>query len=140
MGSALDIELDNPSGCFAPGEAIQGTASWQLGSLPNALELRLLWHTSGKAEPAIGLVQNITLSPQQPAGRERFRLQLPREPYSFRGQHIRLQWAIELVVFPGLQTCRLEIVMGPEGREVVIPHKPDIWHRPPPAGTTPSTT
>ena len=49
-----------------------------------------------------------------------FSLRLPREPYSFSGKLISLVWALELIVEPGSNVTRQELVMSASGKEVVL--------------------
>jgi hypothetical protein len=42
----------------------------------------------------------------------------PKGPYAFSGKLITLAWAIELVVLPGGETERLDLLIGPAPVEV----------------------
>lgn len=121
----LEIALDEDSRRFHPGEEIRGTVSWELDKLPRKIEVRLFWYTRGKADQDVGVVETLPIEPQYASGRQAFRFRLPDSYYSFSGKHISLIWAIELVVFPGARAERVELVVGPNAAEIVLPHAPD---------------
>ena len=50
-----------------------------------------------------------------------FSLALPRQPFSFSGKLISLEWALELIVEPGSNVARETFVLSPTGSEVVLP-------------------
>jgi hypothetical protein len=51
----LGIELNGNKTAFAPGEPVEGRIEWQSDVNPAALELSLLWYTSGKGTRDIGI-------------------------------------------------------------------------------------
>ncbi len=115
----LRIEFDGDRASFLPGEQVAGTVSWQLLEPTESVELRLFYYTLGKGDQDVGVAEAKEL-PAVQEGEERFELTLPRQPYSFSGTLISIVWALELVANPGAITERLEIVIGPEKREVRV--------------------
>ena len=120
--SELKILLRDEQTSFRPGETVEGVAGWRLDGLPDSVELRLFWFTRGKGTEDVSVVNLVRFdSPGLEEGR-RFTFTLPLEPYSFSGQLVSLIWALELVVEPGEQSARVEIVVSPSGREILL-HK-----------------
>jgi hypothetical protein len=120
--SELKILLRDEQTSFRPGETVEGVAGWRLPGLPDTIELRLFWFTRGKGTEDVRVVNLVRFdSPGLEEGR-RFTFTLPAEPFSFSGQLVSLIWALELVVEPGEQSARVEIVMSPSGREILL-HK-----------------
>lgn len=120
--SELKILLKDEGTSFRPGETIEGVAGWRLDDVPDTVELRLFWFTRGKGTEDVCVVRLVRFdSPGSEEGR-RFDFKLPAEPFSFSGQLVSLIWALELVVEPGQQSTRVEIVMSPSGREILL-HK-----------------
>jgi hypothetical protein len=106
---------------YRPGEELVGAAGWELSKPPTAVEARLIWFTRGKGTGDVGVVETVRLEQCQAAGARPFRFQLPPQPWSFSGKLISLVWAVELVALPSQESTRLEFVLGPEGKEVVLP-------------------
>jgi len=116
----LDIELNDGRDTFAPAELVEGRIEWSLDANPKALELTLLWYTSGKGTRDVHvLYTNRTDSPGA-FGSDKFSFTLPPGPYSFSGKLISLIWALELTCTPGDETLRKEIVVSPTGREILL--------------------
>jgi hypothetical protein len=84
------------------------------------LELRLFWYTKGKGDRDVQIVDSRAWA--NPALQERrdFRFTLPRAPYSFSGKLISLIWALELVEPRTGEEARVEFVMAPTGREILL--------------------
>ncbi len=109
---------------FEPGEEVEGAAGWELEARPESVEVRLIWFTRGKGTEDVGLVEKVRFEQPQAAEARPFRLRLPPQPYSFSGKLISLIWALELVALPGKQSARVELVVAPGGKEVVLPANP----------------
>jgi hypothetical protein len=109
----LNIHLLEARVGFRPGEVLRGTAEWQLGAAPIAIEVRLCWlvRVQGIAETR----RMQTLRFDRPAASEKrnFEFTLPDGPYSYSGTLSRLDWAIELVVLPGMEFTDLFFHLGP---------------------------
>jgi hypothetical protein len=117
--SWLEISLAEPRFLFAPGETIAGTASWSLDGDPREVELRLFWFTQGKGDEDVGIVDRTRFEAPGRQDRREFRLRIPPAgPLSFSGQLTTHARALELVVEPGEQTRRLELLVSASGREI----------------------
>lgn len=116
----LSIELNDGKEAFAPGEQVEGRIEWTLDANPKALELSLLWYTSGKGTRDIAVLQTNRVDGPGAFGSDKFSFALPGGPYSFSGRLISLIWALELTCTPGNETIRKEIVVSPTGREIVL--------------------
>lgn len=118
--NALDVKIAGGQTTFRPGEEVRGVASWSLAAPPEKVELRLFWHTQGKGDQDVAIVETIPFDAPGQKDRREFALRLPDGPYSFSGKLISLLWSIEVVAEPGDLAGRVEIVVSPTGREVVI--------------------
>jgi hypothetical protein len=103
---------------FKPGETIEGKVSWHLDDDADAIEIRLFWYTQGKGSQDIEIVDKKRIASPERGGDRSFRFRVPPEPYSFSGKLITLAWALELVVLPGGETERLDVLVGPQPVEV----------------------
>jgi hypothetical protein len=116
----IEIQLDGNRGDFAPGEAVSGTVSWRLDAPVEGVEVRLFWYTRGKGTTDVQVVKAQHFDVTGSSGKRPFKFVLPPEPYSFSGRLISLIWALEAIAQPGDRSQRLELVVGPGGREVVL--------------------
>jgi len=116
--SELRIETRDERRTYRPGETISGNLSWRLDENPQSLELRLFWYTAGKGDRDAATVQTHRIEHPARSGDESFALDAPRSPYGFSGKLISLLWAMEFVVEPGGEATRLDLTIGPDGREV----------------------
>ncbi len=116
--SQLEIRTTDGRTWWLPGSTLEGTARWRLEEDPKAVELRLIWFTSGKGTQDVTLVDRQRLDLPGLAGEQRFRFQLPEGPYSFAGTLISLAWALELVTEPPGESTRLDLVVAPTPVEV----------------------
>lgn len=114
----LRIDLDDDRRWFLPADTVAGNAVWRLDESADAVELRLFWHTSGKGTEDVEIVDSVRTEADGMAGERAFSFRLPLGPYSFSGSLITLSWALELVVLPGGQTERIELVVAPTPVEV----------------------
>ena len=119
----IQIETRDGATAFAPGETVEGTASWQLEKPARTVELRLFWYTQGKGDQDVGVVLTVPFPEPALQDRRSFHVVLPQGPYSFSGKLISLLWALEVVAEPGSRAGRIEIVVSPSRREIVLqPH------------------
>jgi hypothetical protein len=89
--------------------------------VPAAVELRLFWFTKGKGAGDLTVVDKVRFDAPTERERRRFQLMLPEGPYSFVGRLVSLVWAVELVVLPGDEAARTELVIAPGARPVMLP-------------------
>lgn len=111
--------LDNQTR-FRPGDAVSGIAGWELGATPESVEVCLFWHTSGKGDRDVGIVDRVMLTPTGPIDAQPYRLQLPAQPYSFSGTLMTLTWSIELIVEPDRHVARIDLTVSPSGEAVAL--------------------
>ena len=116
----LSIELDAGKDAFAPGELLEGRIEWTLDANPEALELSLLWYTSGKGTRDVQVLHTHRIDSPGAFGSDKFSFLLPPGPYSFSGKLISLVWALELTCTPGDDTARKEITVSPMGKEILL--------------------
>jgi hypothetical protein len=117
--STLRIDIGGRRG-YKPGETIRGRVTWQVDEPPQSAELRLFWYTSGKGTQDVENVDLVVFQTPQAHDDRAFSLTLPRQPYSFSGKLISLVWALEMIVEPGSNVERQELVMSASGSEVVL--------------------
>jgi len=120
----LSIELSGGKDTFAPGERVDGHIEWGLDANPAALELSLLWYTSGKGTRDVQVLHTNKTDGPGAFGSDKFSFTLPAGPYSFSGKLISLIWALELTCTPGEETVRREVVVSPTGREILLASVP----------------
>jgi hypothetical protein len=119
--TTLTLETADGRTAFEPGETIDATVGWSLVERPAAVELRLVWNTRGKGDTDVAVVQTERFDNPPSYESRRCTLELPEAPYSFSGKLISLLWGLELVVLPSNESRRLDITIGPDAREVVLP-------------------
>lgn len=121
--SELKLALRENRTAFQPGEEIGGAVGWKLEKAPQSAEVRLFWRTEGKGTQDVTLVDTVVLeSPGQEEARP-FQFVAPESPYSFSGRLVSLIWSLELVLQPGSESTRLDIVIAPHGREIQLEEK-----------------
>jgi len=103
---------------WLPCSTLWGIARWRLDVDPDAIELRLIWVTSGKGTRDVEVVDRLRFDQPGPGGDREFTFDLPEGPYSFAGTLVSLQWALEMVVEPGEDSSRLDLVVSPTPVEV----------------------
>jgi hypothetical protein len=121
----IQVETRDGATAFAPGEVVEGTASWQFEKPAESVELRLFWYTQGKGDQDVGVVATVSFPEPALQDRRGFRIPLPAGPCSFSGKLISLIWALEVVAEPGSRAGRLEIIVSPTRREILlVPKEP----------------
>lgn len=116
------LEVTIPSGrtVYAPGDEIEAAAVWRLDEMPESLEVRLFWYTEGKGDRDTEMVASEPVEPS-PSGHHTCRFRLPDlVPSSFSGKLVSLLWAIELVAQPGDRAGRVDLIVSPTGRELIL--------------------
>ena len=116
----LRLGLRENRTAFAPGETIAGAADWTWGEAPGEAEVRLCWLTQGKGTEDAELVETITFANPRATDLRQFSFVAPAAPYSFSGKLISLIWAVEVVLQPDDLSERVEIIIAPDGREVLL--------------------
>lgn len=118
----LEIQIEHQPPNFAPGDTINGSV--RTSELPTntvKMAIRLLWYTTGKGTRDVHTSHEIV----HPLGTAPvtlpFQFTAPHRPLSFSGQLISLQWAVEVVLFPSMQTTLTEIVITHNQAELTLP-------------------
>lgn len=121
----VDFQLRSVSGetAFSPGEPIELIADWLLAEHVDGMEVRLFWYTSGIGTRDGETVATVAIREPALNGSQTVGFVAPREPYSYSGKLISIQWAAELVDVKGRQATRLDLTLGPDGNEATIPGK-----------------
>jgi hypothetical protein len=105
---------------FRPGEEIEGTVAWHFDEAPRSVELRLFWYTEGKGTQDVEIVTTFPFEAPEADDRRGFRIPAPAEPWSFSGKLISLAWALEAVAEPGAKAGRTEVLISPNGSEILL--------------------
>lgn len=121
--SGLDIKTAGLKDRFRPAGEISGTVSWTLDRDPDALELRLFWHTESEGFTDVEITDCRRFDRPGRSGERDFSFTLPDSPYSFSGKLFKLRWALELVTLPAGVSHRIPLVVSPAPDEHV--HRPE---------------
>ena len=116
----ITIETDGKRDSYRPGEELRGVVTWELPSAPKGIEVRLFWYTRGKGTQDVKVAKIVRFDPVTARGRHDFRFVLPDSPYSFSGKLVSLIWAIEAIAEPGDVTSRLDLVIAPDAKEILL--------------------
>lgn len=118
--SSLRLVTRQGQKAYQPGDIVSGGVWWSCNEPPKSVDVALLWFTRGKGTEDVAVVdRTIFENPQPDEGRE-FSFILPAGPYSSSGRLISIIWALELVLQPGGHSVRTEIVIAPNGKEVLF--------------------
>lgn len=116
------ITLTDGRTAFTPGEAITGSISWSSSERPAWLEVRLFWYTEGKGTQDIGVATTERFTDPGQHGDKSFRLKAPSHPLSCSGRLVSIRWALELVSSDDQPVVKVDLVIGPAAREIVLGH------------------
>jgi len=119
--SEMKIAVRKQPAEYAPGEEIAGGVQWQLGKPPESVEVRLLWHTTGRSYEDVGVVASVRFDDAQQDDTRSFQFTAPAAPYSFTGHVVTLAWAVEVVALPHKENARVDLVIAPGGHALVLP-------------------
>jgi hypothetical protein len=118
--SEMKIAVRKHPAAYSPGEEIAGGVQWKLDKMPQSVEVRLLWHTTGRQFEDVGVVASVRFDGAQD-DTQSFSFAAPVAPYSFTGQVVALTWALEVVALPHKENARVEIVIAPGGKALELP-------------------
>ena len=118
--ATLIIAPANERTAYSPCETLAGIAGWELDGPATALETRLFFYTEGRGTQDTCIVNRVRFEHPSSAERRPFQFRLPDGPYSFSGKLISLRWALELVAEPDKQSHRLDLIIAPAGKEVIL--------------------
>jgi hypothetical protein len=114
----LEVRIEGGESAFAPLQSVRGRVEWHEDSPPEAIEVRLLWHTEGRGDPDASVARTLRIEAPSAEGSSAFEFECPHGPYSFSGRLISLRWAVEATAVPQKTTARAAIVIAPDGEEV----------------------
>ena len=120
----ISIETEGGRAAFEPGDEVRGHVEWDLATPANGVEVRLFWYTRGKGTTDVQVAKIDRVDAPTQRGHHDFRFVLPDEPFSFSGRLISLVWAVEAIAEPGERTSRLDLVVAPGGKEILLPTAP----------------
>ena len=116
----LQLLLPNNQTSFEPGEGVTVIAEWTVEPGVHVIELRLVWHTSGKGTTDFAVVQTWRFDNPTFRDTRSIDVSLPSSPYSFSGKLISLSWAFELIAQPSGDSTRVDFVLAPGRQEVKL--------------------
>lgn len=117
----LKLEVDRTA--VEHGEELAGRLRWsEVPKGTETLEIRLIWHTSGKGDRDHEVVQLHRVVAPAIEGECEFRFIAPFYPPSFSGKLVSLVWMIEAIAFPALQAEQQVVVIGPRAMEIRLDH------------------
>lgn len=114
----LTIEVNKMT--FQPGETITGLLYWTDVDSANRIDVRLIWHTSGKGTQDVGVAGSESVTSPGSSGKQAFSFIAPSYPCSYSGSLISVSWAIEAIVFPQRFAERTDLIIGPGAREITL--------------------
>ncbi len=118
--STVRIGTKENQKAYRPGETIEGAMGWELPEAPAAIEVRLFWQTRGKGTEDVEIVDRVRIERPAEQGALPFRFTAPAEPVSFAGRLVALIWALEVVVLRQGPSARVDLIIAPDGREIVL--------------------
>ncbi len=118
--SDIKIAVRKQPAHYTPGEEIAGGVQWKLKKPAESVEVRLLWHSTGREFEDVGVVDSVRFESTQD-DTQSFKFTAPAAPYSFTGQVVALTWALEVVALPHKENARVEIVIAPGGKALELP-------------------
>ncbi len=117
----IELSLTSEQTAFLPGDIISGTIRWaDIKENSEQIAVRLIWYTKGKGQQNHGVLETISVANPPTRGESGFQFTAPHRPYSFSGKLISLVWSIEAIVFPDLEAEQLEVVISPDGKEIIL--------------------
>lgn len=118
--SSIHLQLRDGERALEPGAPIDVVATWSDVQGHEQLAVSLLWYTQGKGSEDTRTVARQVLQLHDASGRAELSFEGPLEPWSFSGRLVSLVWAIEGTLEPGGAVHRVELVIAPEAREVLL--------------------
>ena len=118
MNDTIYIDLEQTH--LQPGQQFSGKILWALQKAPKAVRLTLGWSTEGRGTNDHKTEAELNWTTEAISGEEAFEFTLPASPYSFDGQLISLNWALQLSVKKGKAEHELPIIVSPHGYTVEL--------------------
>ena len=105
--SDIFITLDRHGETYQPGEVLSGRYSLDKSAANDirAVEISILWYTSGKGEEDIGVhfFRSDSFDENSDSARAElrfFQTVLPNSPFSYDGSIVKIHWCVRLRIFP----------------------------------------
>ena len=117
----LNLQTAGGRTAFAPGERVEGTASWFSDEGVRSLDVRLFWYTDRGGAQDTGVVGSEVIEAPGSQGSRSFAFTLPQKPLSYSGRLFDIRWALELVALPSGEAARADLVVSPTGRPLEPP-------------------
>lgn len=117
-----ELKILGDRSTFEPGEKVEVLARWSTIREPDYVEIRVVWHTEGKGNRDLEVVQTVQL-PRVKNGEHQQSIVLPTQPVSYSGTLISVVWGIELVIPSAKKSARVDIVIGVNG-QALEPREP----------------
>lgn len=116
----VNIELADHRTDFRPGDVVDGMATWSAGDggRIDSVEVRLFWHTQGKGDRDIRIVETVQFDNPAAQDAQLFSFTLPAGPHSFEGTLISLIWGVEVVVKPGKNSASVQFTVTTDGTPI----------------------
>lgn len=114
-----DIRLGSESKVYEPSAVINGTVRCQLDAPVERLELRLIYHTTGRGTQDVETVAIEGFALPTASESRSFSLTTDAScPWSFSGKLISIVWRLELVTDDELLLAHCSLILSPTGQEV----------------------
>lgn len=117
---SMEIVIAENRNAFTHGENIGGLLRWNLDQAPRWLELRLFWYTEGKGTQNVGVEAQQRFTDLSISGERPFQFIAPAHPPSCSGKLVSIRWALELVSNDAHEIARVEVVIAPDAREIML--------------------
>lgn len=118
----ISLTVNDGRSTFAPGEDITGIVSWSGDQHLAWVEVRLFWYTEGKGTMDVGVATSERFSDLGFHGEKPFRMSAPALPPSCSGRLVSIRWALELVSADDQPVVKIDLVIAPGAREIVLGH------------------
>lgn len=127
MLNSIQIHLDQEGACYLPGASLTGAIIWTLDPQIKEIAIRLFYYTEGKGSEDNETLEEVMIETPSQTGEAAFSFDLPMSPFSFQGELITLQWALEAVSQPK-HICieRCPIILSPTQGTILLPRLKDI--------------
>lgn len=115
----LTVELNANQTRFKPGEPIDGLAGWDFADdAPKWVEVRLYWHTAGKGDEDIVVVDSTKFEAPRAVDAQVFGFVAPDGPFSYEGRLIEIAWGVEVVAHRTKETAQVGLTLSATGEAV----------------------
>ncbi|MEO1236611.1 MAG: hypothetical protein AAFX76_07465 [Planctomycetota bacterium] len=117
----LTAELNHHQLAYVPGEPIEGLAGWELDGPPKWVEARLYWHTAGKGDEDVVVVDTVRYDDPPAVDAQPFRFTAPQGPFSYAGRLLEIAWGVEVVAHRVKGTAHVDLTLSATGHPIRPP-------------------